>query len=555
MQGGFRSSEQGSDQVVRTQEIHIVSSNSRHQDQKQERHQSQDNSPQFEPMMFSNTPFSVGEDGKRKGRRNQVVPAWRYSFVVCLVMVDLAVMLISLSISLWANDAAYNAINGAMPFWLFLICFSLIWVLSLTFAGTYHRHVMAEGYELYAKIISASLLTIITYCSLAFIFNLSLPRTALIVAPIIAFFLEVIARWQMRQWQHRSRQKGACKYKTVVIGSSDGINCALRTMRDYSNWGYSPIAVCPIEADDNEKDAYVVTSFEPDPSIEGADKLKVIPFNAAFLRTCESLGAQEVYVADVLSRDSEMLHGISLAVESLGMELALAVSLADVSGHRLYLRNTAEQPVLLASLPQYTNTTYVIKRLLDIVGSAFALLISSPLMLGTAIAIKLDDGGPIFFSQQRIGLHGKPFTMYKFRSMVTNAEELKKKLAEENGQTDRFIFKMKDDPRITKVGRFIRKTSLDEFPQFFNVLKGDMSLVGPRPALPEEVARYGSLYSTRLLVKPGITGPWQVSGRSDLSQEQSEYLDVSYIENWSIAGDLAILAKTVLVVFRGTGSY
>ena len=555
MQGGFRSSEQGSDQVVRTQEIHIVSSNSRHQDQKQERHQSQDNSPQFEPMMFSNTPFSVGEDGKRKGRRNQVVPAWRYSFVVCLVMVDLAVMLISLSISLWANDAAYNAINGAMPFWLFLICFSLIWVLSLTFAGTYHRHVMAEGYELYAKIINASLLTIITYCSLAFIFNLSLPRTALIVAPIIAFFLEVIARWQMRQWQHRSRQKGACKYKTVVIGSSDGINCAVRTMRDYSNWGYSPIAVCPIEADDNEKDAYVVTSFEPDPSIEGADKLKVIPFNAAFLRTCESLGAQEVYVADVLSRDSEMLHGISLAVESLGMELALAVSLADVSGHRLYLRNTAEQPVLLASLPQYTNTTYVIKRLLDIVGSAFALLISSPLMLGTAIAIKLDDGGPIFFSQQRIGLHGKPFTMYKFRSMVTNAEELKKKLAEENGQTDRFIFKMKDDPRITKVGRFIRKTSLDEFPQFFNVLKGDMSLVGPRPALPEEVARYGSLYSARLLVKPGITGPWQVSGRSDLSQEQSEYLDVSYIENWSIAGDLAILAKTVLVVFRGTGSY
>lgn len=555
MQGGFRSSEQGSDQVVRTQEIHIVSSNSRHQDQKQERHQSQDNSPQFEPMMFSNTPFSVGEDGKRKGRGNQVVPAWRYSFVACLVMVDLAVMVISLSISLWANDAAYNAINGAMPFWLFLICFSLIWVLSLTFAGTYHRHVMAEGYELYAKIINASLLTIITYCSLAFIFNLSLPRTALIVAPIIAFFLEVIARWQMRQWQHRSRQKGACKYKTVVIGSSDGINCALRTMRDYSNWGYSPIAVCPIEADGNEKDAYVVTSFEPDPSIEGADKLKVIPFNAAFPRACESLGAQEVYVADVLSRDSEMLHGISLAVESLGMELALAVSLADVSGHRLYLRNTAEQPVLLASLPQYTNTTYVIKRLLDIVGSAFALLISSPLMLGTAIAIKLDDGGPIFFSQQRIGLHGKPFTMYKFRSMVTNAEELKKKLAEENGQTDRFIFKMKDDPRITKVGRFIRKTSLDEFPQFFNVLKGDMSLVGPRPALPEEVARYGSLYSARLLVKPGITGPWQVSGRSDLSQEQSEYLDVSYIENWSIAGDLAILAKTVLVVFRGTGSY
>ena len=214
-----------------------------------------------------------------------------------------------------------------------------------------------------------------------------------------------------------------------------------------------------------------------------------------------------------------------------------------------------EQPVLLASLPQYTGAANVIKRLLDIIGSLCALIISSPILLGVAIAIKLDDGGPVFFSQTRIGLHGKPFKMYKFRSMVTNAEELKKKLAEETGQEDRFIFKMKDDPRITKVGHFIRKTSLDEFPQLYNVLKGDMSLVGPRPALPEEVARYGSLYSARLLVKPGITGPWQVSGRSDLSQEQSEYLDVSYIENWSIAGDLAILAKTVMVIFTGCGSY
>ncbi len=214
-----------------------------------------------------------------------------------------------------------------------------------------------------------------------------------------------------------------------------------------------------------------------------------------------------------------------------------------------------EQPVLLASLPQYTGAANVIKRLLDIIGSLCALIISSPILLGVAIAIKLDDGGPVFFSQTRIGLHGKPFKMYKFRSMVTNAEELKKKLAEETGQEDRFIFKMKDDPRITKVGHFIRKTSLDEFPQLYNVLKGDMSLVGPRPALPEEVARYGSLYSARLLVKPGITGPWQVSGRSDLSQEQSEYLDVSYIENWSIAGDLAILAKTVMVIFTGRGSY
>lgn len=540
------------EQGMRTQEIHIVSSNAHRQAYASM--QNQRLQKQFEPMIFSNTPFPAEKEGHRRGKAEST-PRWRFAFVASLIAIDLAVMLLSLTVSLVINGAAFDAIGDVMPFWLFLILFSLIWLLCLAFAGTYHRHVMADGYELYAKIINASLLTIISYCSLAFIFKLALPRTALIIAPVIAFFLDIIARWQMRQALHRHRSKGSCKYRTVVIGSSDGINKALQTMRNCMNWGYEPVAVCPIEADPASKDAYVVTSYTPDANIEGSSKLKVIPFNSAFPRICESLGVQEVYVADVLSRDSEMLHGLSLAVESLGMELALAVSLADVSGHRLYLRNTTEQPVLLASLPQYTGAANVIKRLLDIIGSLCALIISSPILLGVAIAIKLDDGGPVFFSQTRIGLHGKPFKMYKFRSMVTNAEELKKKLAEETGQEDRFIFKMKDDPRITKVGHFIRKTSLDEFPQFYNVLKGDMSLVGPRPALPEEVARYGSLYSARLLVKPGITGPWQVSGRSDLSQEQSEYLDVSYIENWSIAGDLAILAKSVMVIFTGRGSY
>lgn len=540
------------EQGMRTQEIHIVSSNAHRQAYASM--QNQRLQKQFEPMTFSNTPLPAEKEGHRRGKAEST-PRWRFAFVASLIAIDLAVMLLSLTVSLVINGAAFDAIGDVMPFWLFLILFSLIWLLCLAFAGTYHRHVMADGYELYAKIINASLLTIISYCSLAFIFKLALPRTALIIAPVIAFFLDIIARWQMRQALHRHRSKGSCKYRTVVIGSSDGINKALQTMRNCMNWGYEPVAVCPIEADPASKDAYVVTSYTPDANIEGSSKLKVIPFNSAFPRICESLGVQEVYVADVLSCDSEMLHGLSLAVESLGMELALAVSLADVSGHRLYLRNTTEQPVLLASLPQYTGAANVIKRLLDIIGSLCALIISSPILLGVAIAIKLDDGGPVFFSQTRIGLHGKPFKMYKFRSMVTNAEELKKKLAEETGQEDRFIFKMKDDPRITKVGHFIRKTSLDEFPQFYNVLKGDMSLVGPRPALPEEVARYGSLYSARLLVKPGITGPWQVSGRSDLSQEQSEYLDVSYIENWSIAGDLAILAKTVMVIFTGRGSY
>ena len=506
-----------------------------------------------EPMTFENTPFPETEQSIFRSIRRR--PLWRYIYVAALVAVDVLVMLLSLVICFAFNPGAYDTVTRAMPIWAFLLAYCVIGLLCLAFAGAYHRHVMAEGYELYTKLINAAIFTIVLASCVAFMLNLQLPRTALIIAPLVGLVCELVARWMMRCLLHHHRRRGECKYTTVIVGSSEGINRTLRLMRRNSALGYMPVAVCPIAPDPRMDDAYVVTNFVPDPDIEGADKLRVLSFGSRFARTIERMGVQEVYIADVLSRDSKLLHAMSLAVESLGIELAISVSLADIGGHRLHLRNSAEQQVLIASLPQYRTTTYVIKRIIDIVLSAVALVISSPIMLGVAIAIKLDDGGPVLFKQTRVGIHGKPFTMYKFRSMVTNAEEIKAKLAAESGQTDRFIFKLKDDPRITKVGKFIRKTSLDEFPQFFNVFKGDMSLVGPRPALPDEVARYGSLYSTRLLVKPGITGPWQVSGRSDLSQEQSEFLDVSYIENWSITGDLAILAKTVMVVFRGTGSY
>ena len=506
-----------------------------------------------EPMTFENTPFPETEQSIFRSIRRR--PLWRYLYVAALVAVDVLVMLLSLVICFAFNPGAYDTVTRAMPIWAFLLAYCVIGLLCLAFAGAYHRHVMAEGYELYTKLINAAIFTIVLASCVAFMLNLQLPRTALIIAPLVGLVCELVARWMMRCLLHHHRRRGECKYTTVIVGSSEGINRTLRLMRRNSALGYMPVAVCPIAPDPRMDDAYVVTNFVADPDIEGADKLRVLSFGSRFARTIERMGVQEVYIADVLSRDSKLLHAMSLAIESLGIELAISVSLADVGGHRLHLRNSAEQQVLIASLPQYRTTTYVIKRIIDIVLSAVALVISSPIMLGVAIAIKLDDGGPVLFKQTRVGIHSKPFTMYKFRSMVTNAEEIKAKLAAESGQTDRFIFKLKDDPRITKVGKFIRKTSLDEFPQFFNVFKGDMSLVGPRPALPDEVARYGSLYSTRLLVKPGITGPWQVSGRSDLSQEQSEFLDVSYIENWSITGDLAILAKTVMVVFRGTGSY
>ncbi len=194
-----------------------------------------------------------------------------------------------------------------------------------------------------------------------------------------------------------------------------------------------------------------------------------------------------------------------------------------------------------------------LKRLFDIVSSALALWVLSPMLLGVAIGIKLSSRGPIFFKQQRVGLHGKKFSMLKFRSMVTNAEELKDKLMQQNEMSGP-VFKMKRDPRITAIGRFIRKYSIDELPQLINVLRGDMSVVGPRPPVPNEVAKYESWQRRRLSVRPGLTCIWQVSGRNEITFEEWMYLDMLYVDNWSLYLDFSLILKTVPVVITGRGA-
>jgi exopolysaccharide biosynthesis polyprenyl glycosylphosphotransferase len=194
-----------------------------------------------------------------------------------------------------------------------------------------------------------------------------------------------------------------------------------------------------------------------------------------------------------------------------------------------------------------------IKRLFDIISSAAGLLVLSPLLVTVAILIKLTSRGPIFFKQKRVGLHGKPFNMLKFRSMVVNAEELRAKLEAMNEQTGP-VFKMKNDPRITRIGRFIRKYSIDELPQLLNVLRGEMSVVGPRPPLPKEVEKYAAWQRRRLSVRPGLTCIWQVSGRNQISFEEWMYLDMQYIDNWTLLTDLGLILKTVPVVITGNGA-
>jgi exopolysaccharide biosynthesis polyprenyl glycosylphosphotransferase len=265
-------------------------------------------------------------------------------------------------------------------------------------------------------------------------------------------------------------------------------------------------------------------------------------------------GAATVAVLPSPEMDAVSLRTLAWELEKTGTNLYVAPALLDVAGPRTTVRPTAGLTLLHVDHPQLSGPRQVLKDLFDRSVAGLALLMLSPLMLAVAVAIRLSDKGPALFTQTRVGKDGQPFKIYKFRTMVVDAEARLAELRKQN-EHDGVLFKMRRDPRITAIGVHLRKWSIDELPQLFNVLLGEMSLVGPRPALPDEAARYASHVRRRLVVKPGLTGLWQVSGRSDLSWDESVRLDLRYVENWSLALDLQILWKTISVLLRGSGAY
>jgi exopolysaccharide biosynthesis polyprenyl glycosylphosphotransferase len=242
--------------------------------------------------------------------------------------------------------------------------------------------------------------------------------------------------------------------------------------------------------------------------------------------------------------------GISLTILPIG-----PIGL-EVPRQPSQMRMVAGLPALCFRPPLITGSNFWVKRCFDFFAASFLLLFISPLLIAISLCIKLNSSGPVFFKQTRIGLHGQPFECWKFRTMVSNAEELFKKLEAQNQSKDGVLFKLKKDPRVTKVGRFLRQYSLDELPQLFNVLFGQMSLVGPRPFSTRDAGMLSAHHADRHIVLPGITGLWQVSGRSDaMDIDHVVRLDISYIQNWSLWLDFKILLRTVMVVLRKEGAY
>jgi len=265
-------------------------------------------------------------------------------------------------------------------------------------------------------------------------------------------------------------------------------------------------------------------------------------------------GADTVAVLSSSELDGVTLRQIAWGLEKMGTDLCVAPALLDVAGPRTTIRPIAGLTLLHVDHPELSGPRQVLKDLFDRSAAALALVLLLPLMIAIAMAIKLSDSGPALFTQTRVGKDGRRFKIYKFRTMVVDAEKRLAELREKN-ENDGAKFKIRRDPRVTAVGAQLRKWSLDELPQLFNILLGEMSLVGPRPALPDETARYAAHVRRRLAVRPGLTGLWQVSGRSDLTWDESVRLDLRYVENWSFALDLQILWKTFSVILSKSGAY
>ena len=503
-----------------------------------------------------------GEKLSETSRRHVLsVAYWRFFVNALLVLCDMAAFIIASAIVYVVRntgDLYSTRFHFHIALWAYTLVGSLIWIYCLHSVGVYHRHVMGDGYQLNAFLIKGALFAGLMVCALNSILNVYVPLVTTGLALLCALLVTIVERFIIRQCVLFSREKGAYSYGTVVVGSPEGIERALEFLSKKSQLNYHAVAVCPIGL--NEKTGLVEAVAAPDGfkqrihEISGRD-IVTLPYCKNFAERAVAMGVQTVMVTDVMHRFSDNFNTFVLDVEAMNLEVALITSAVDVSGHETNIRVIQGSTVMTISLPQYSPWAMFKKRVFDIVVSLVALVGTAIITIPVAIAIKVTDRGPIFYTQTRVGRRGKPFKMIKFRSMVVNADKMKSELAEQTGQKGRFIFKMKNDPRVTTVGRFIRKFSIDEFPQFLNVLRGDMSVVGPRPPLPEEVAQYNQTYATRMLVKPGVTGPWQVSGRSNLSEEESEALDVTYVQNWSMLGDVVLLFRTVGAVLTHKGAY
>ncbi|GAC1611905.1 MAG: sugar transferase [Mycobacteriales bacterium] len=464
---------------------------------------------------------------------------WLRRYISALVIADGTALVLAGGVAVWTRfGAKHHQVHG-LSYYAIAALLGLAWWAVLALSRCYESRFVGSGTEEFRRIGNASVRVVAVVALVCFAFKLDVARGFVaIVLPLGLVFL-LTARYVARVLLYRARRAGRCCHRVLVVGAPSHLEHLVRQLRREPMTGLQVVGACLPGRDTLAVDGVAVP---------------VVGTLSTVASAMAEVRADTVAVAASPGINAEALRRLSYQLEGTGVDLLVAPALTNMAGSRISIRPVAGLPLLHVDEPELTGGRKLVKGLFDRVAAALMLLLLMPLLVGIGIAVAATSRGPVIFRQLRVGRRGAPFCVWKFRSMYADAESQRAELEARN-EHEGVLFKIRVDPRVTRVGRFLRTYSLDELPQLVNVLRGQMSLVGPRPPLPSEVERYEATAHRRLLVKPGITGLWQVSGRSNLSWEDTVRLDLQYVENWSLGLDLIVLAKTVLAVARGSGAY
>jgi exopolysaccharide biosynthesis polyprenyl glycosylphosphotransferase len=450
---------------------------------------------------------------------------------------DASVIVLAVAVTFFAHLGGSHDTVGFT--WMSLLVLG-VWTASLSAFRSRDPRVIGVGASEYKRVLNASM-TALGILSVAFVvFQADAARWFVTLTFPAGLLGLLLGRWLWRQWLITQRAAGHFLSRVIVIGGRRDVEKVVRQMHANSGAAYLVVGA-------------VVEEGQPTQSISALGDLVVLTDLSRTAEFAKTLRVDGVVVAGQAS-DSDFIHDLAWDLEGSTAELILATSLANIAGPRIHFRPVDGLPLIHVEIPQFDGAKHVAKRAMDVAIASLALLFLSPAFAVIALLVKLDSPGSAFFAQERVGRGGQPFRILKFRSMSETAPHPYAAVGAENDGNG-VLFKLKNDPRVTRLGKVLRKYSLDELPQLWNVLMGDMSLVGPRPPLPIEVRAYEDHVHRRLYIKPGLTGMWQVGGRSNLSWEDSVRLDLYYVENWSLVGDLIILWRTVKVVAQPVGAY
>lgn len=476
------------------------------------------------------------------------VPLWHERYSRRLGAVDLVGVVLAVGLAQWlrfgglGNDQLANKYSNYL---MVSIAIAAIWMVALSINHSRSPRVIGSGAEEYRRVWVGTAAFFGGVAVISMLLKLEIARGYLMIALPAGIAFLGLGRWVARKVVVRARQKyGRYITRVIVVGNASAVRDLTKSLARERWSEYEVVGACipgPISRTELDVPGVgAIPTFGDETNVVGA--VTATNSHAVAITATERL-------------DGRGIRNLSWELEKLNIDLLVSPGVVDVAGPRLQMRPVAGLPLIHVEKPQYHGAKRFQKRLFDTLFCGLVLLCGLPVLVAIAVAIKLTSRGPVFYRQERIGLDGEPFQIFKFRTMIDGADSMIGQLAELNECDGGVLFKIRNDPRITPVGRFLRKYSLDELPQFINVLNGDMSVVGPRPPLANEVRSYDDYAKRRLLVRPGITGLWQVSGRSDLNWEDSVRLDLFYVENWSMVSDLLIAIKTVKAVLGHSGAY